>query len=158
VDVNYTTSGTSGNWVLNFSVTNNIGINLDLYYWGVVLPGDTITGMPTNWTIYSYGLNGANLAWMAVEWYNFNYQAAIHNGETKDGFPVSDTSVTAPTSVIWAAYLYDFNGSGSTTYNGDPNPIFWGTAYSNTVPIPATIWLLGSGLIGLIGVRRRFTG
>ena len=26
-----------------------------------------------------------------------------------------------------------------------------------TVPVPAAVWLLGSGLIGLIGIRRRFT-
>jgi hypothetical protein len=26
---------------------------------------------------------------------------------------------------------------------------------SNPVPVPAAVWLLGSGLIGLIGIRRR---
>lgn len=30
------------------------------------------------------------------------------------------------------------------------------TASSTPVPIPAAIWLLGSGLIGLIGLRRKF--
>jgi hypothetical protein len=30
------------------------------------------------------------------------------------------------------------------------------TASTNPVPIPAAVWLLGSGLMGLIGVRRRF--
>jgi hypothetical protein len=25
----------------------------------------------------------------------------------------------------------------------------------NPVPIPAAVWLLGSGLLGLIGIRRR---
>jgi len=28
--------------------------------------------------------------------------------------------------------------------------------YDSTVPIPGAIWLLGSGLIGLIGIRRKF--
>lgn len=27
---------------------------------------------------------------------------------------------------------------------------------SNAVPIPAAVWLLGSGLIGIVGIRRRF--
>jgi hypothetical protein len=25
----------------------------------------------------------------------------------------------------------------------------------NAVPVPAAVWLLGSGLLGLIGIRRR---
>lgn len=33
----------------------------------------------------------------------------------------------------------------------NPNPL-----PDNPVPIPAAIWLLGSGLLGLIGIRRRF--
>jgi len=28
--------------------------------------------------------------------------------------------------------------------------------YGNPVPIPGAIWLLGSGLIGIIGIRRKF--
>lgn len=29
---------------------------------------------------------------------------------------------------------------------------------ANPVPIPGAAWLLGSGLLGLLGVRRRFQG
>jgi hypothetical protein len=28
--------------------------------------------------------------------------------------------------------------------------------YTNVVPVPPTVWLLGSGLAGLLGIRRRF--
>lgn len=31
-------------------------------------------------------------------------------------------------------------------------------SYSPTVPVPATVWLFGSGLIGLIGIARRKAG
>jgi len=31
------------------------------------------------------------------------------------------------------------------------------TQVSAPVPVPAAIWLLGSGLIGLVGIRRRMT-
>ncbi len=45
------------------------------------------------------------------------------------------------------------NNSGMPGYG-------FGTAtsdnFANTVPIPGALWLLGSGLIGLMGIRRRF--
>jgi hypothetical protein len=35
---------------------------------------------------------------------------------------------------------------------------FFGTAfYPTPVPVPAAVWLLGSGLIGVLGLRERFT-
>lgn len=39
--------------------------------------------------------------------------------------------------------------------NPSPNP---GTGSLSTVPIPSAIWFLGSGLLGLVGIRRRKTG
>lgn len=37
-------------------------------------------------------------------------------------------------------------------YQSGPNYI---VSYNNAVPVPAAVWLLGSGLLGLIGIRRR---
>ncbi len=31
-----------------------------------------------------------------------------------------------------------------------------GVGVATPVPIPAAVWLLGSGLIGLVGLRKRF--
>ena len=38
-----------------------------------------------------------------------------------------------------------------------PTPIIWPDRYGDVsiVPVPATVWLFGSGLIGLIGIARR---
>ena len=39
---------------------------------------------------------------------------------------------------------------------GDPIGVFMENGSVNVVPVPAAIWLFGSGLIGLAGVRRKF--
>ncbi len=40
-------------------------------------------------------------------------------------------------------------------YNGDTDLIF-GTVTMSEVPVPGAFWLLGSGLAGIVGLRRRF--
>jgi hypothetical protein len=49
---------------------------------------------------------------------------------------------------------------GAWIFQGDPqssNDLPFRTYYDDTavVPIPGAVWLLGSGLLGLIGIRRR---
>ena len=46
---------------------------------------------------------------------------------------------------IWNGSGFDFSTSPTGPYNRTP-----------AVPIPAAIWLFGAGLVGLVGVRRRF--
>jgi hypothetical protein len=56
-------------------------------------------------------------------------------------------------------------GIGTTFYNGpfdhvgvynSLEPIrFTMTITNSTVPVPAAVWLLGSGLVALIGIRRK---
>jgi hypothetical protein len=57
-------------------------------------------------------------------------------------------------------YLFNVFLSGADYINGVPtSPSFhysWSfTVASTVVPVPATVWLFGSGLMGLIGVARR---
>jgi len=40
---------------------------------------------------------------------------------------------------------------------GDGNDIVLTTIMPSAVPVPAAVWLFGSGLIGLVGVARRKT-
>ena len=49
--VTFSVSGSSGDWSLDFSVTNTGGTN-DIYFFGVKLPAVDITSIPTGWTTY----------------------------------------------------------------------------------------------------------
>jgi hypothetical protein len=46
------------------------------------------------------------------------------------------------------------NGTWETYSNSAYEPAFKIVGETTPVPIPAAVWLLGSGLIGLIGIRR----
>jgi hypothetical protein len=54
---------------------------------------------------------------------------------------------------------FDSIGSGAVYYN-DNTTLHGGSPFSaitmQVVPIPAAVWLLGSGLLGLVAIRRRF--
>jgi hypothetical protein len=57
-----------------------------------------------------------------------------------------DISVTA----LSPAYLGDDEGAAERSIQG-------GIQATSNVPIPAAIWLLGSGLLGLLGIRRKLS-
>ena len=150
--VSYTVSGSSGNWTLDFSVTNDLGINnLDIYFFGVDTT-DVITGIPTvNWSLY--GPYIYNDTWLN---YGASIPDMIQNGETLSGFTVLNTGVSAPTSVNWFAYHYDWTGGGAS-HGGSSNPVFYGTASTaGAVPEPASIAMWGLGALGMMfAVRKR---
>ena len=52
---------------------------------------------------------------------------------------------------IWSLYIWD-------NYTGDVGTLQGFSIAVTPVPIPGAIWLLGSGIIGLVGFSRRFRG
>ena len=60
------------------------------------------------------------------------------------------TSFTLTSSADVSFYIYD--GPGGYLWSNDNVK---GISLS-TVPLPGAVWLLGSGLIGIVGVRRKF--
>ena len=79
------------------------------------------------------------------------------DGNTGDGNNYETIAINADGSFAWFGPL-DIEGDfteGDTLYGsyGFNGPITEITA--SPVPVPAAVWLLGSGLLGLIGIRRR---
>ena len=69
------------------------------------------------------------------------------------------TAITALVSCTMSEVVYfALESNGSKTFDFTKNQNFKGTAFTS-VPIPAAVWLFGSGLLGLAGIaRKRKTG
>ena len=172
VDVTFTTSGSAGNWVYDFSVTNNLPSN-EIYSFGVTSNSANSPSYPVGWTIGSSGLN-----WSIYGGSNTNYSNTwitcptascpaghplvdVEPGQTLSGFEVLDSGATPLTSVGWYVTTVGVNGA---PYTGSDcsficnaphdNPGFEGFA-APAVPVPAAAWLFGSGLIGFAGLARK---
>jgi hypothetical protein len=164
VDVDFTVSGSSGNWTLDFSVQNNMNPSgMALYFFGVQLPTKSIVASPvgygeyggdywdTSWTI---GIPGSGMIynnnWIDNSWNH------LFPGESLDGFLVHLTEDSAPTSVNWFAYGWD--GSieyvGTGYFNTAANPGFEGIATQAAVAEPSNLGLVSIALTGLIAMRR----
>ena len=83
-------------------------------------------------------------------WLCFEVPAtSIFFGTMKDNavYPLADAEYAySPGTGTYFSYLPNM-GTGFRVY-GDAAP----------VPVPGAVWLMGSGLVGLIGLRRKFSG
>lgn len=84
----------------------------------------------------TYGLDDSNSVTQ------FSYSPIAYNGSNQNGLLMIDGPL--------AGHLLEFNTTTSLlAYIDNPFPVY------SPVPVPAAVWLFGSGLIGLIGIARR---
>ena len=102
----------------------------------------------------------------SLQWFDFNVE--IEHAENGMFFnpPFDVTAHTSSISdrqeesnMLW--YMFGFPEQSGISINGSYTKVaaavdgFSLYIYPNAVPIPAALWLFGSGLLGLIGVSRR---
>jgi Bacterial Ig-like domain len=128
VDVTYTVvSGSAGNWLLDFSVTNNISSTQDIYFFGV--ESGNLVASPNGWGQWNNGTvwGTYNVNWVTNTPYtNPSTTYEISYGQTLDGFWVVDHSLE-PTNIAWFAY----------SDGPDGNPGFSGIATNAVLGPPA---------------------
>ena len=96
--------------------------------------------------------------------YNLDFWLA-NSGGTPNSFSVNWNGTTLNSMLnagasVMTKYAYVVAGTGSDTlnftFNQEPGVWALDDVRVTATPIPAAIWLLGSGLVGLFGVRKRF--
>ena len=176
IDFAFSVSGTTNNWTYDFSVTNNLGADWQIYFFGVSLANpanavdnkEMITSYLANWNNVIYGGTTTNYN---VNWISPYTDIGVGPAATEH-FLVSDTSTTALTEISWFAYGVKPDASGN--YTDSPhlgrgfNPGFEGVNATilppgpipdppGTVPEPDAYALLlaGMGMLGWIARRRK---
>ena len=90
------------------------------------------------WLDGAAGFDDYTMAFLFTSW---EYSSSGYSGYLEQGFTNGYWGSTQMPASPFAAYS---EGSGTTI-----------TGETSAVPIPGAIWLLGSGLITLVGIRRR---
>jgi hypothetical protein len=144
----------------SFCLTESKNVYVPGYYeaQNVALTGNELKAA---WLMKTYAPT-ADWAYGLYNSHNYNYEEtgiAVQNAiwfVTNQTMNVTDTDVLA-----LANYFVSTVGSNvSSDYvrmnllDLDGNPV---QDLMRPVPIPAAVWLLGTGLLGLFGIRRRFT-
>lgn len=81
-------------------------------------------------------------------------------GSWQDNYDIIDPNAHRMTTyrLFDTEEVLTFSGGlyGMGTDLGGPGSIYWGAWATRSVPIPGAVWIFGSGLIGIVGVRRKF--
>lgn len=161
ITVAYTVTGSTGNYDLGFSVTNNmLGTTQAVYFFGVELSAPGIIASPPGYNPDKWPTWGPNSSYGGSSTiYNNNWIDVTYGnlfpGTTLSGFNVHVTDAAAPTSVKWFAFGYGSEYLGGDNFSHNFNPLFEGEAFTSAVPEPSSIAVFGFAASGLLLLARR---
>ena len=125
----------------------------------------TFTGLGNGWTEGSMWFDMSDFQASTFGAVNTTYNGIAQNWSFNDGFPTTkirffDLSLAVIDSInALSALTIVIDRSGSTDFYGFDYALLSNRVGSNTnigeVPIPAAVWLFGSGVAALFGLRRR---
>jgi hypothetical protein len=132
-------------------------------------PGNTATftfsGLGNSWTEGSMWFDMADFQASTFGAVSTTYNGIAQNWSFNDGFPTTkiryfDLSQSVVDSInLLSALTVVIDRSGSSDFYGFDFALLSDEIGSDTnigeVPIPAAVWLFGSGVMGLFGLRRR---
>ena len=166
--ITYTSSGTPGNYTLDFTVNNTTPgtQGFDIYYFGVLVNGQT-SGSPSGYnseyfsTTHAVEITGPAYAWPFNNYWIDPTYSVLPTGKTLSGFDVGDTDQNVPTSVQYFAIGYDagvtYTGPGNEDLSSPANqPLFTGYALA-AVPEPAAFPLIAGASLFFLSAKRRYS-
>jgi hypothetical protein len=154
--VDFATTGSIGDWTLDFTVQNTLNAPMDIYSFSLYnFPEElnlTVVNVPAGFQIIGHG----------HQWYDGSY-SFLPAGTSLSGFTVHVTSDAAPASMQWAAFAVGLGGQGGTytgtDYVGEArNPEFFGVAGTPPEVVPdstSMLGLLGLTMVGLAALARK---
>ncbi len=161
IDVSYTVTGSSGNWLYDFSVTNNLGGTLDIYAVNFTLSDAYYAGSPIGWVPSTVAIPAAALQWCDT---SCSLIGGVPPNQTVSGFSARGISIVALASVQWTIEAIDPTQYYFECLFSSCFPVYYGYQQFNGVasesvltPLPAALPLFATGLgaLGLLGWRRK---
>ena len=108
-----------------------------------------VTNNAPSWTACAgYMITGFQITASTSGGFPGTYSLSNSAGSCYPNFPTPGTTTVVPGP--------GSNGTNSVHFGAESNAGHW-TLSSTVVPVPGAVWLLGSALAGLLGLRRRQT-